>query len=125
MKNPAHIFTALILSACSASVGTGGLGSEDSVREFMSRKDISKSEVVAELGEPVRKFSSKDLEVYEYQKVTISERTVDYIPVVALITAFIGSQTFENRNLFAYFDKSGKLVKFDTVYNSGPHYKTY
>ncbi|MDR3208413.1 MAG: hypothetical protein LBT45_01030 [Rickettsiales bacterium] len=121
MKNPAPLFTALILSACSASVGTGGLGSENSVREFMSRDDVSRAAVVAEFGEPVRKFSSKDLEVYEYQKITISDRIIDYIPVVALAAAFVGSQTFENRSLFAYFDKSGKLVKFDTVYDSGPY----
>jgi hypothetical protein len=63
--------------------------------------------------------------VYEYQKVTISERIIDYIPIVALAAAFVGSQTFDYRNLFAYFDKNGKLVKFDTVYDSGRYRKAY
>ena len=118
MKMKLLLLLVILLSACSSSVGTKKLGSEDSVKKFMSREGVEKSAIIAKYGEPVRKFSDGKLDVYEYRKITISDRIVSYVPIVAMIAdAFIGTEYYEYENLFAYFDGE-KLVKFDTIYLS-------
>jgi hypothetical protein len=112
---------AMLLTACSYSAGNKNLGSQHSVEKFMSAPGVAKSDIVREFGEPGLTFEKDGMEVYEYKRVVITDRMIAYIPVAALATHWIGSQAYDHRDLYVYFDKNDGVAKYAALYDSGKY----
>lgn len=119
MKNIVLPISLIILTACTSVYGNKNLGRERTVRSSMEQHS-TRTEVVAEFGEPKRVFKNQNGEQIEYQRISLTPRAVAYIPIVAMIVVpFVGNQSKTNRLLIAQFDNAGKLTGFDTIYESG------
>ncbi|MDR1008892.1 MAG: hypothetical protein LBL52_01420 [Rickettsiales bacterium] len=101
-------------------MGSSRLGSESSVRSNLDSAPMDKAGVIAKYGEPNLVFHKDGREIFEYKRISISERPTSYIPIVAL---FYNGHDYNLRNLYVYFDKNGNMLKYDTVYESGKYEK--
>ena len=111
MKKICVILAFVLIAGCVSS-GNSGISNISAVDKKLSESgSIGKSEIEKLYGEPNIKYLRDGFEVYEYKYISVSNSALGYLPIIGM---WFG-RTYETSYLYAYFDKSGVLAKFDTV----------